>query len=485
MARNLAWELCAFVNASPTPFHAVDSALKMLTSAGYKLLNERDSFDKQVVSGGKYVITRNGSSLIAFAVGKKWSPGQGFSIVGAHTDSPCLRVKPVSRRTTDGYMQVGVETYGGGSFYTWFDRDLAIAGRAMVRTGDNKITHKLFNVRKPLLKIPTLAIHFGKDAQNKFEYNKETHLTPILALEEQLNGDDNTEKENGKHSPLIANRHHPALVECIAKSAGCDVKDLLDFECSLYDLQESVLGGLHEEFIYSARLDNLEMSFCAVKGLIEASKESLDEESTTRVISLFDHEEIGSVSAQGAASNFLPVILKRLSLLNICQNSAISSSAFEESLRKSLLVSADQSHACHPNYPEMYESKTKPAMGHGVVIKTNSNQKYATSSPGIVLLHEIALLLEIPLQCKHCKSNFFNLIVFVVRNDALCGSTIGPMLSAQLGMRTIDIGIAQLSMHSIRETSGSADVDHAVHLLAGFFQHFATLEKTIIVDETM
>jgi len=237
MARNLAWDLCAFVNASPTPFHAVDSALKMLTSAGYKLLNERDSFDKQVVSGGKYVITRNGSSLIAFAVGKKWSPGQGFSIVGAHTDSPCLRVKPVSRRTTDGYMQVGVETYGGGSFYTWFDRDLAIAGRAMVRTGDNKITHKLFNVRKPLLKIPTLAIHFGKDAQNKFEYNKETHLTPILALEEQLNGDDNTEKENGKHSPLIANRHHPALVECIAKSAGCDVKDLLDFECSLYDLR--------------------------------------------------------------------------------------------------------------------------------------------------------------------------------------------------------------------------------------------------------
>ncbi|RMD43055.1 hypothetical protein DV735_g1982, partial [Chaetothyriales sp. CBS 134920] len=496
-----------FVNASPTPFHAVKSVKERLVAAGFKEIREKDPWSSTCQPGGKYYLTRNGSTIIAFAIGKKWRPGNGIAMLGAHTDSPCLRIKPVSKKQADGFLQVGVETYGGGLWHTWFDRDLGLAGRVMVRDGSGNVVAKLVNIDKPVLRIPTLAIHL--DRQEKFEFNKETQLFPIAGLvaaelrrqDKQREGNAEADKPDGDDkdvpfSPLkaITTRHHPHIVELLAKNAGVDADDVLDFEAVLYDTQKAVLGGLTDEFIFSARLDNLNQTYCATAGIIESlrSESALDNETSIRLIACFDHEEIGSQSAQGAHSSMLPAIIRRLSVLPAATfaDSASDKSydhitdpdlatAYEQTLASSFLVSADMAHSVHPNYGQKYESDHRPEMNKGPVIKINANQRYATNSPGIVLLQEAArkapkLLPDdpegVPLQ------------LFVVRNDSSCGSTIGPMLAASLGSRTLDLGNPQLSMHSCRETGGADDVHHAIRLFSSFFQHYSALEKRILVD---
>lgn len=319
-----------------------------------------------------------------------------------------------------------------------FDRDLSIAGRAMVRQSNGNIVSKLIRIDQPILRIPTLAIHL--DRQETFTFNKETQLFPIagLAAAELNKAAPDSEKVEieGDFRPLanMTDRHHPAVIGRIATAAGVNVHDILDFEMILYDTQASVLGGINDELIFSGRLDNLTMSFCATIGLIEsmADDKTLEDETGIRLISLFDHEEIGSQTAQGADSNFLPAIIRRLS--------SDAATAFEETLIKSMLWSCDMAHSVHPNYGAKYESSHRPEMNKGPVIKVNANARYATNSPGIVLTCEVAKMAGVPLQ------------LFVVRNDSSCGSTIGPMLSAALGTRTVDMGNCQLSMHSIRET---------------------------------
>ncbi|KIW71613.1 aspartyl aminopeptidase [Phialophora macrospora] len=488
-----------FVNASPTPFHAVKSVKERLTSVGFKQINEKTSWSSTLVPGGKYFLTRNGSTIVAFAIGKKWRPGNPIAMVGAHTDSPCLRIKPVSKKQGDGFLQVGVETYGGGLWHTWFDRDLGIAGRVMVRGSDGNVVQKLVHIKKPILRIPTLAIHL--DRQEKFEFNKETQLFPIAGLvaaelkrqdEKQSKNESAEEEQNKPFSPLkaLTTRHHPHIVELIASDAGVSAEEVVDFEVVLYDTQKACLGGLDDDFIFSARLDNLNQTYCATMGLIESlkSKSALDDESSIRVIACFDHEEIGSMTAQGAFSMMLPAIIRRLSVLPVGDGSEDSydhtadpelSTAYEQTLSSSFLLSADMAHSVNPNYGGKYESDHRPEMNQGPVIKINANARYATNSPGIVLLQEVARKAPkligsdpegVPLQ------------LFVVRNDSSCGSTIGPMLSAHLGARTLDLGNPQLSMHSCRETGGADDVHHAIRLFSSFFQHYSALEKTILVD---
>lgn len=357
------------------------------------------------------------------------------------------------------------------------------------------------------MRIPTLAIHL--DRQETFSFNKETQLEPIAGLAAaELNrrrGDEASEawrvrddQSTESFSPLraITERHHAYMIELIAKEAAVDPDQILDFEMILYDTQKASLGGLNDEFILSARLDNQMMSFCSVQGLINSLRDpkALDDESSIRLISLFDHEEIGSLSAQGANSNMLPAILRRLSVLALdpeaqsdqaqSENSYVEvdpkecGTAYEQTLAKSFLISADMAHSVHPNYAGKYESAHRPKMNQGVVIKVNANVRYATNSPGIVLLQEVARRAKaaghpepgVPLQ------------LFVVRNDSSCGSTIGPMLSAQLGTRTLDLGNAQLSMHSIREMGGAHDVDLAVALFASFFVNFTDLQARIHID---
>ncbi|OBT62313.1 hypothetical protein VE03_09050 [Pseudogymnoascus sp. 23342-1-I1] len=489
-----------FVGSSPTPFHAVQSAIQRLEVAGFKPIQERESWSTTLQPGGKYYLTRNGSSIVAFAIGKKWRSGNPIAMIGAHTDSPTLRLKPVSKKTNLGFLQVGVETYGGGIWHTWFDRDLSIAGRVMVKDAEGNFVQKLVKVDRPIVRIPTLAIHL--DRSSEFNPNKETELFPIAGLvAAELNRtgakpDDKPDADaDSPSAPLRAmtERHHPYIMEIIAEHAGVAVQDVIDFELVLYDTQKPCLGGLNNELIYSARLDNLEMTYCAVLGLIESlvDQDALADESSIRLIACFDHEEIGSTTAQGAASNLLPAVLRRLSVLPANESgSEVSyekvrresdadvSTAYEQTLASSFLISADMAHSVNPNYAQKYEQDHRPEMNKGTVIKINANARYATSSPGIVLLQEMARKAK----SGNAKAAGVPLQLFVVRNDSSCGSTIGPMLSAALGTRTLDLGNAQLSMHSIRECGGAEDVENAVRLFESFFEHFSALEGKILVD---
>jgi aspartyl aminopeptidase len=384
-------------------------------------------------------------------------------MVGAHTDSPCLRLKPVSKKSGAGFLQVGVETYGGGIWHTWFDRDLSIAGRAMVKDGKGNFVHRLVKVDRPILRIPTLAIHLHR--QSNFEPNKETELFPIAGLvaaelnrtgKTEIKDEEVVEEKEGEFRPLkvLSDRHHPYVVEIIAEHAGVDVEDVVDFEMILYDTQKSCVGGINNELIFSARLDNLGMTYCAIEGLIDSASEknALDDETAIRLSACFDHEEVGSTSAHGAASNLLPAVLRRLSVLPGGHRDSSSeksyekvpreqdldiATAYEQTLSTSFLVSADMAHAVNPNYVAKYESDHRPEMNKGTVIKVNASQRYATNSPGIVLLQEVA---------KRAKPSTDSttgqgvpLQLFVVRNDSACGSTIGPMLSAKLGTRTVSL----------------------------------------------
>ena len=433
-------------------------------------------------------------------------------MVGAHTDSPCLRVKPVSKRSADGFLQIGVELYGGGLWHTWFDRGLGAAGRLMVKGQDGTMEMRLVRISRPVCTIPNLAVHFG--GSEPFTFNKETHLFPILGLiSAELNRTGKTEEETKKEeseaeeksgfNPLksTTQRHHPYFVSLLAEEAGCKPEDILDFELSLYDTQPACIGGLNNELIFSARLDNLGMTYCTVEGLIQSvsSLSALEGDSTIRLIACFDHEEIGSESAQGADSNMLPAVIRRLSCLPSSSgeseksydkvtngdSSEHQSTAYEQSLVTSFLISADMAHSVNPNYGANYESVHRPHMNEGTVVKVNANVRYATNSPGIVLLQECAQRAKsasFQLPGSKSKDGGVPLQLCVVRNDARCGSTIGPMLSASLGARTIDVGNPQLAMHSIRETSGCYDVEHAVNLFDSFFEHYGELESKVLVD---
>lgn len=334
---------------------------------------------------------------MAFAIGKKWAPGNPIAMIGAHTDSPTLRIKPVSKKTNAGFLQVGVETYGGGIWHTWFDRDLSIAGRVLVKDQDTFV-QKLIKVDKPILRIPTLAIHL--DRSSSFDPNKETELFPICGLAEaelsrtgktaaEAKKDESAEAENedGDFQPLktLTQRHHPHLLHVIAQHSGVGIDDVVDFELVLYDTQKSCLGGLNDELIFSPRLDNLGMTYCAVMGLIESVKadSSLDSESSIRLIACFDHEEIGSLTAHGANSNLLPAVLRRLSVLPAAHfvesgsensfdhvNNDDLATAFEQTLSTSFFVSADMAHSVNPNYQAKYESDHRPEMNKGTVIKS-------------------------------------------------------------------------------------------------------------------
>lgn len=377
----------------------------------------------------------------------------------------------------------------------------------MCKKEDGTLEQKLVKVDRPICRIPTMAPHFG--SQVPFEFNKETQLLPIASMVaaelDRQGGTDKSaapvEDETATFAPLraVTERHHPHIVEVLAKEAGVSPSSIQDFEIVLFDTQKSCLGGLNNDWIFSARLDDLMMSYCAVAGIIESvnSPTALDSDSTIRCISLFDHEEVGSLSAQGADSNLMPTLIRRLSVLPSSRETdsddsyvkiseEVSATAYEQTLATSFLISADMAHSVNPNYGSKYDAEHRPAMNAGPVIKINANARYTTNSPGIVLLQEMAKRAKSPLPSTasaYPKGGVgVPLQLFVVRNDSPCGGTIGPMLSAKLGVRALDLGNPQLSMHSIRETGGAMDVGYAVRLFDSFFSHYGDLEPKILVD---
>ena len=415
--------LIEFLKASPTPFHATASLVQRLEAAGYQHLDERDSW--QTVPGGRYYVTRNDSSIIAIRLGRNSPLISGIRLVGAHTDSPCLRVKPQPELQRQGFFQLGVEVYGGALLAPWFDRDLSLAGRVTFRR-DGKVESQLIDFKTPIAVIPNLAIHLNREANEGWAINKQTELPPILA---QVAGDERVD-------------FRAILTEQLAREHGLNADVVLDYELSFYDTQSAAVIGLHGEFIAGARLDNLLSCYAGLQALLNAEGDE------SCVLICTDHEEVGSASACGADGPMLEQTLGRL---------LPDGDDYVRTIQRSLLVSADNAHGVHPNYADKHDGNHGPKLNAGPVIKVNSNQRYATNSETAGFFRHLCMAEEVPVQS------------FVVRSDMGCGSTIGPITASHLGVRTVDIGLPTFAMHSIRELAGSQDLAHLVKVLGAFY----------------
>jgi aspartyl aminopeptidase len=424
-------QLGEFIDLSPTPFHAVSSMSEMLTEAGFTALSEAKEWSLQ--KGGKYFVTRNGSSIIAFVVGTDRLAETGIRMAGAHTDSPCLMVKPQPELLNNQYYQLGVEVYGGALLNPWFDRDLSIAGRLIYKDKNAQLKQKLINFEEPVAMIPNLAIHLDREANSGRTVNPQTDIPPILMQAE----------EKQDFQQLLRERFLN------------EDEQVMDYELCFYDVQRAATLGLKKEFFASARLDNLLSCFVATQALIGAQTNS------TALVVCNDHEEVGSVSSVGADGPFLESVVERL-----CQaeNQSTDKQSTESQatnkarvLGGSLLISCDNAHAVHPNFPNVHDQGHSPLLNGGPVIKVNVKQRYATNGVTASLFKQMCEAVDVPVQ------------TFVSRSDLGCGSTIGPMTSAKLGVPTLDVGIPQLAMHSCREVTGTADPQRLTAVLRHFF----------------
>lgn len=415
--------LLDFLKRSPSPFHATQSMAEALQDAGYQALDERETW--QLKPQGRYYITRNDSSIIAIKRGQHDPVQHGIRLVGAHTDSPCLKVKPQPELARHGYWQLGVEVYGGVLLSPWFDRDLSLAGRVTFKH-NGQLQSRLINFQQAIASIPSLAIHLNREANSGWAINAQTELPPILA---QLPGE-------------TKNDFRALLAEQLQREHAISAADVLDYELCFYDSQPAALVGLNQDFIASARLDNLLSCYAGLQGLLNSNDQH------TQVLVCTDHEEVGSNSACGADGPFLEQVLRRM--LNTEED-------FVRCIQHSLLISADNAHGIHPNYADKHDANHGPLLNHGPVIKVNANQRYATSSETSSFFKLLCQQAEIPVQS------------FVTRSDLGCGSTIGPITASQLGVQTIDIGVPTFAMHSIRELAGSKDLSYLVRALQAFY----------------
>jgi aspartyl aminopeptidase len=406
-----------FLDASPTPYHAASEIASELARAGFGLLEEGAAWNVQPGTRG-YVL--RGGSILAFVAGTSPPWESGFVALGAHTDSPNLRLKPSPDLTHAGYRQLAIEVYGGVLLTTWLDRDLGLAGRVALAGG----RHELVRLDGAPFRLPNLAIHLNRDVNKEgLTVNPQTHLSPVLGLE----------SSGGTASVLEL----VAAALAGTASAGATPADIVGFDLCLFDAQGATQGGASGELISSARLDNLGSCHPIVKALVDAG----DAGRTTRVIALHDHEEVGSQSASGARSRLLEGLLERL----VTGYPGAPADALQRALSRTLFVSADMAHAVHPNYADKHDKLHRPLLGGGPVIKVNANQSYATDG-----IAQGAFV-------EACRAEGVKPQLFVSRNDQPCGSTIGPITAARLGVRALDVGNPMLAMHSCRETAGSAD----------------------------
>lgn len=416
--------LCEFIAASPTPFHAVQAMTRRLSAAGFVGLNEDEPWSLAV--GGKYYVVRNDSSLIAWQTGHDDLLTGGMRLVGAHTDSPCLKVKPQPEVVRQGYLQLGVEVYGGVLLNPWFDRDLSLAGRVVYRSAAGALCRTLVDLHRPVAVIPSLAIHLDREVNKQRSINAQTDLPPVLM-----------QVAEGAGKPSLR-----ALLAQHMRELGHEVAEVLDYELSFYDVQPPALVGWDEAFIAAARLDNLLSCYVGLDSLLHADG------GQTCMLVFTDHEEVGSCSACGANGPFLRAVLER-----ICADAV----SVTRVMTRSMMISTDNAHGIHPNFADKHDAQHGPLLNRGPVIKHNASQRYATNSETAAWVRHLAGQAGVALQD------------FVVRADMGCGSTIGPITASEVGVRTVDIGVPTFAMHSIRELAGRDDAMALGQLLRAFF----------------
>ncbi len=421
-----------FIKNSPTPYHASQSLYTILDEQGFRRLSETEEWHLQ--EGDQCYVTRNGTSVIAFRFGSNSKVTHGMRLVGAHLDSPCLKLNPKANFEKHGYRVANVEVYGSSLLRTWFDRDLAIAGRIFVRDADGSIRKVMIDSKVPVAVIPSIAIHLERQANKLQEIDSQVHINPVL-----LNhwGDGET------------------LPQQLLDFAGdqAEAEDILGFDLRFYDSNPpnlikskgeisnsaNLASDCSNQYIASARIDNLLSCYAGVIALTNASSDNFC------ILVANDHEEVGSVSDSGAQGRFLLQVLERIGALD------------SRVIRNSAMLSADGAHGLHPNYPEKHDEQHRPVLNKGPVIKVNSNQRYATSDETEAVIRSLCADMKIPVQ------------VFVSRNDQPCGTTIGPLVASEIGIRTVDVGVAQFAMHSIRELAGCDDAVYFLKLLKAFY----------------
>ena len=419
-----------YLDASPTPYHAVSEAAQLLEAHGFTRIDLSEEPEPLGVGARRYV--QEGGHLVAFHMGREPVVEAGWRIVATHTDSPNLRLKPQPLVRNHGYVRLGVEVYGGVQIPTWVDRDLGLAGLVHVRSSDG-VTARRVDIRRPLCRIPTLAIHLNREVNTKgLVLNANKHLPAVLSLD--------------------AGEDDDPLRELLSGELDVAPSDVLTFDLSLFDLQKPTIAGSRNEFVHSARLDNLASTHAGIEALIA----SLHDEApaTTNVLAMFDHEEIGSQTSRGANSRALDNVL-RVTLRDAEQQGA---GTYSRALANSFLVSADMAHAVHPGHPDLHDQQHMPKINAGPVIKTNANKRYATEGETSALWVLLCERAEVPVQW------------YSHRADLRCGSTVGPMLAARLGVRTIDVGNAMLSMHSVREQCGALDHPMMIRAMTAFYE---------------
>ena len=421
MSKKYAEELIKFLDNSPSPFHVVANMEKELSENGFHPLCENDKWDLKL--GESYYVTRNSSSIIAFRIPKE--DFKGFQIMASHSDSPTLKIKTNPEIVTENaYVTLNVEKYGGLICSTWFDRPLSVAGRVLVRNG-NKVEEKLLDINKDLLILPNLAIHMNRAVNDGYCYNAQKDMLPLLSM-------------GGKNVKFK---------EVVAEYLGVTESEIISMDLQCYNREGGKIWGLNDEFVSSRRLDDLECAYSSLKGILASGKSK-----NVAVHCVFDNEEVGSGTKQGAAGDFLKATLVRI-------NEALGGTEADlyRYISNSFMVSADNAHALHPNYKEKADPTNSVIINKGIVVKHSANQKYTTDAVSQAVLETVCKKAEVPTQ------NFLN------RSDILGGSTLGNISTSQVSLKTVDIGLPQLAMHSVYETAGTDDVEYLVRTAETFF----------------
>ena len=414
-------KLLDFIEKSPTAFQAVDEMQKRLTENGFEVLSEKEYW--KLVPGGKYLVTRNNSALIAFCIPEKES--RVFHIMASHSDSPSFKIKENPEIKVDNsYVKLNVEKYGGMLMAPWFDRPLSVAGRVIIRRNDG-LEEKLVDIKRDLVMIPNLAIHMNREANNGVAYNPQKDLQPLFAV-------GNTDR---------------TLLEIIAEQTGVKKEDIISHDLFLYNRMPGTIWGADKEFVSSARLDDLQCAFASMEGLLRAQNHE-----SIAVHCVMDNEEVGSGTKQGAASTFL-----KDTLLRINMGLGRTYEEYLMTLAGSFMVSADNAHALHPNYTDKTDPTNHPVLNKGIVIKFNATQKYCTDAVSAAIFKELCTKAGVPYQ------------TFVNRSDIAGGSTLGNISNTQVPMNTVDIGLPQLAMHSPYETAGVKDTEYLVRAAEELF----------------